>query len=300
MQMVLRADANRASLCRICDGEAAQACSLIGRHSGRSFTLNRCLQCGFTWVANPWLDYETIYNEDYYRGRGADPLVDYFAEIENPNQTVRQYEWSGIVAAVRSLMPVDNATSWLDYGCGLGGLVDYLRRHGVARSMGFEQGWTVSHLAGRHVPLVTPGQEEGHAGSFDVVTAIEMIEHTVDPIGELRRMRRFLRPGGLLFMTTGNARPYRDRLASWRYVRPEIHLSYFEPQTLALALRKAGFDPAFPGRTAGWNDIIRYKLLKSLGRRRVRAVDRLIPWSTLTRLVDSRLGVTSHPVGWAS
>lgn len=298
--MALRAETDQASLCRICDAQAAHACAIIGRHSGRAFTLNRCPECGFAWVANPWLDYEAIYNEDYYRGRGADPLVDYFAEIEDSARTIRRYEWSGIVAAVASLRPVDETTSWLDYGCGLGGLVEYLQTHGVPRAMGFERGWTASHLAAREVPFVTADQEDLYAGGFDVMTAIEVIEHTVDPIDELRRMRRFLRPGGLLFMTTGNARPYRDRLAAWRYVRPEIHLSYFEPQALALALRKAGFEPAFPGRTAGWDDIIRYKLLKSVGRRHVRAIDRFIPWSVVARLVDSRLGVTAHPVGWAA
>lgn len=290
----------RPALCKICDAETVVAWSVVGRYSGREFALNRCPNCGFTSVMNPWLEYEKIYDENYYRGRGADPLVDYFAEINDPNHTVRRYEWSGIVAAVSSLTPVNGTTKWLDYGCGLGGLVDYLRRQGFSDATGFEQGWTVSHLAARAVPFITVAQEEQHAGAFDVVTAIEVIEHIADPVSELRRMRRLLRRGGLLFMTTGNARPYRDRLPSWRYVRPEIHLSYFEPQTLALALRKAGFEPAFPGHTSGWDDIIRYKLLKSVGRHNVHPVDHIIPWTAITRLVDLRLGVTAHPVGWAA
>lgn len=272
----------------------------MGRYSGRTFTLNRCATCGFTFVTDPWLDYDKIYNEDYYRGKGADPLVHYLDEVEDPQRTVRRYEWAGIVAAVRSHVPVGSTTAWLDYGCGVGGLVDYLRGQGIARARGFEQGWSVGRLAERGVPVVTVDDEQHHAGSFDVVSAIEVIEHAVDPVAELRRMRRFLRPGGLLFLTTGNARPYRNRLPAWGYVRPEIHVSYFEPETLALALQQAGFEPAFPGFTPGWKDIIRYKLLKNMSRRRARSIDRLIPWTAVTRFVDSRLQVTAHPVGWAS
>ena len=46
---------------------------------------------------------------------------------------------------------------------------------------------------------------------------------------------------GLLFLTTRNAAPFRKRLSSWRYVVPDVHVSFFEPTTLAVALEVAGF-----------------------------------------------------------
>jgi len=46
---------------------------------------------------------------------------------------------------------------------------------------------------------------------------------------------------------------------------PEIHISIFEPQTLALALADAGFNVTFPGFGPGWADIIRFKLPQERG-----------------------------------
>jgi hypothetical protein len=99
-------------------------------------------------------------------------------------------------------------------------------------------------------------------------------------------------------MTTGNAEPFRDRITSWRYVTPDVHISYFEPATLARALTAAEFEPAFPGYGAGWADIIRYKILMSLRRKWSSPIEAIVPWGPLARLVDSRLRLSAQPVGW--
>jgi SAM-dependent methyltransferase len=131
------------------------------------------------------------------------------------------------------------------------------------------------------------------------VTAIEVIEHVVDPVSELRRMAALLRPGGVLFLTTGNAAPYAERLREWRYVIPEIHVSFFEPRTLRLALEKAGLRPDEPGFGPGWTDIVRFKVLKNLRRRSISPLDRFVPWPLVARLLDRRLQLAAHPIGRA-
>jgi SAM-dependent methyltransferase len=250
-------------------------------------------------VANPRLDYDALYNDAYYSGRGADPLVNYIDEIEHPETTIRKFEWRGIWRVVSGIVKTDPTTRWLDYGCGVGGLVEFIRNQGIKHAIGFDQGWSLSQLRQRGVPHLTPDELQGQRGTFDVVTAIEVLEHVSDPVTELSRMRALLRPGGLLFLTTGNAAPYRDRLSNWRYVVPDVHISFFEPETLALALDKAGFDPAAPGYQPGWDDIIRFKVLKSAGVRRDTLPSRVVPWGLASRIVDRRLRPSAHPVGWA-
>lgn len=286
--------------CRLCHSAHVEAVfSKTGAWSGRSFDIYRCLACRFIFIGNPWLDYETIYSEEYYAGRGADPLVNYTEEITTFRDSVRLYEWRGIREVVGSLIDLTPDTAWLDYGCGAGGLVRYLNQTGVADALGFEQSWAVSRLRSLGVPLLDDSARGSGETAFDIVTAIEVLEHVLDPIAELRRLRQLVKPGGLLFLTTGNALPYSGRLQKWSYIVPEVHISLFEPNTLAWALEQAGFAPLYSGYGAGWTDIVRFKILKNLGRRRVSSIESVVPWSVVGRLIDRRLGVSAQPLGRA-
>jgi hypothetical protein len=100
-----------------------------GRYRQIDFQLARCPQCQFAFVVNPWVEFERIYSEEYYQGRGADPTVDYIFELEHPDATVRYFEWRGIAQVIGSLTAIAAGTTWLDYGCGNGGLVRFLRKH---------------------------------------------------------------------------------------------------------------------------------------------------------------------------
>ncbi len=287
-------------VCRICGHRTSPAGALKGRYSGRLFHLARCPDCGYAFVTDPWLDYAEIYDDRYYAGQGADPLVDYRFEFEHPELSVRNYEWSGIATVVAELTgDRDPAKRWLDYGCGNGCLVRYLRDQRTADAYGFDEGSIAGEAQAHGIPVVSDEGLGSLEGAFDVVTAIEVIEHTIDPVAELRRMRRLLRPGGLLFVTTGNARPYADRLTSWRYLLPEIHVSLFEPRTLHRAFAAAGFRPELRPRSPGFDEILKFKVLKNLRiRKRSRLTDALPP-GLVAPLADRVAKLSEHPVGWA-
>lgn len=285
--------------CRICHAATSTIGSLPGRYIDREFFLARCSECQFAFVENIADDWGTIYSADYYAGRGADPLVDYVGEMQYFDETVRQYEWRGIVSLVASLTRVAPETRWLDYGCGTGGLVRYGRESGLRNIVGFEQGVGRSLALSSDVPVLDEQGLEASAGTFDVVTAIEVIEHVPDPIGFLSRIRTMLKKDGLFLYTTGNAEPFRERLLKWRYVVPEIHVSFFEPSTLDLALSQTGFTPERIGFRRGHVDVIRFKVLKNLRIKRRSALEAIVPWSVVARVVDRVRHITEHPIGWA-
>ncbi len=285
--------------CKICAADVTQIGVQRGTFKDRLFEIFRCNTCGFIFVSNPWLDYKEVYSEAYYNGQGADRFVDYVFELRNPNRTIRQYEWRGIVQVVRSCIPLGSDTRWLDFGCGNGGLVRYCREHLPCSVWGYEQGWIRDQAVNLGIPIMTEDALDSAAGTFDLVTAIEVIEHIADPVGELRRIRSLLKPGGLLFITTGNAAPHRERPFEWSYFLPEVHISLFEPGTLARALKESGFRAEFRGYSSGFDDIIRFKVLKSLGVHTTSLAEKILPWKLLSRAADKTSRVTAHPVGWA-
>ena len=286
-------------VCPVCGGATSEAGQKVSARAARTFLLRHCESCRFTFIANPWTDYAKIYNEDYYFGKGADPLVDYVGEMEHPKDSIRTYEWRGILAAVSSLKPVSAQTKWIDYGCGNGMLLKYVREQTHANALGFEEGWIAEEARKSGIEVLKPDELAAHAGTCDVVTAIEVLEHVADPLETLRSIRKLLKPGGLFFYTTGNAQPHRGRVANWPYCIPEIHISFYEPKTLEYALNATGFKAEFAGYRPGFTDIIRFKALKNLGARERSVLERVMPWGLLSRMLDARLKILRHPVGWA-
>lgn len=286
--------------CPICGTGTVASATVWSEYSSRDFHLRRCPECHFLFVSDPRVDYESLYDDAYYSGHGADPLVDYVYESENLARTCRQFEWRGITKVVSGIVAVDKNTRWLDFGCGTGGLVAHLRGAGLSNAVGFEQGSSSDRLRRLGVPHLTERELKALEGTFDVVTAIEVIEHIPDPVSALILMRRMLRPGGLIFLTTANAAPYAQKLGRWSYVVPEVHVSFFQPETLERALVTAGFTPQYPGFRRGWEDIIRYKVLKSLRQKSVTPIFRSLPWHLIARVLDARLKLSAMPVGQAT
>jgi len=283
--------------CRICETHAPLIARVQGKLIQRNFSLYHCPACHFSFIGDPAVNYDEIYSEDYYRGRGADPLVDYSFELEHPQSTIRLYEWRGILLLLRNLKSLSPATRWLDYGCGNGALVRYARNQGLRHTLGFDEGAIVSQARAKQIPILNRDQLAQHQGTFDLVTAIEVLEHVPNPLVTLREIRGLLKPEGLFFCTTGNARPYRNHLTQWPYVIPEIHMSFYEPGSLAMALTRAGFKPEYKLWAPGWSDIIRFKILKNLKQRTTNPWEKALPWNLLSRLANHRFGITHHPFG---
>jgi len=86
-------------------------------------------------------------------------------------------------------------------------------------------------------------------GSFDVVLLGDVIEHLSDPVDALRRLRRFLRPGGRLVLSTPNVANWAIRLSllagRWRYtdrgILDRTHTHLFTRATLRETIETAGY-----------------------------------------------------------
>ena len=284
------------SNCKICGRDTRPLGVKRGRLLHRDFHFTACNQCGFVTIADPCTDYRALYDEKYYCGRGADPLVDYAYELDHPDKTIRTYEWRGIAELLYEYVGGLAGKRWLDYGCGAGGLVRYANQFTGANCAGFDTGGFINRARTAGVPILSEAALAARQGSFDIITMIEVIEHVVDPVSLLRSIASLLRDGGTLFLTTGNALPHLKSFFAWSYVVPEIHVSYFTPHSLELAYERVGLTVLRGGYGRGWSDIIRFKVLKNLHIKSRSAVESAVPWSLLSRVLDRRFSVTAHPL----
>ena len=79
--------------------------------------------------------------------------------------------------------------------------------------------------------------------SFDLVAAIMVLEHLRDPLGDLEKLRRWLRPGGHLMGSVPNCASWEFRYfgPEWYALQVPTHLFHYTPDTLTAMLERAGF-----------------------------------------------------------
>lgn len=129
----------------------------------------------------------------------------------------------------------------LDIGCGDGALIRTLRLFGaVPTGVDLDpEGAQFIEQTYRIPVVVAPFEEARFADAqFDAVVATHVIEHLFEPVEAMAKMRRLLKPGGLLVLETPNVLHPK---VGFRRLFSLQHNYYFSPRTLCLAMRKAGF-----------------------------------------------------------
>ncbi len=290
--------------CRACGSSSVLLRgSKPGQFIKRDFEFYTCATCSLLFV-EPFAGFE-IYNDAYYRGAGPDPFVDYEEEYRDWRRTDRGLEFDDLARlADRHLAahPPRGPIEWLDFGCGAGGFLKYLRERGTFAGQplqltGHDLGSYAELLARedrfRILDLDTIAREP--SARYDVISLIEVIEHLPDPSAVIALISRLLKPGGLLLLTTGNmdGRVARRQGIHYRYCAPEIHISLFNPRSLAALYKRHGLSPL----SVRYEGAVSFKVLKSLRHQPVRralarAALHLPPF---VRAVDWLYGVSAMP-----
>jgi SAM-dependent methyltransferase len=90
--------------------------------------------------------------------------------------------------------------------------------------------------------------------SFDVAVLADVLEHTRDPLAEMRRLWRLLKPGGTLFIAVPTLDSWSARVMRERWLEFKLeHLFYFDSRTLQLLLFQSGFDQVT--LSTGWKTL---------------------------------------------
>ena len=120
-----------------------------------------------------------------------------------------------------------DAARLLDYGGGEGHLACILREYGFQA-----ESWD---------PM-RDGTAPPEPGTFDIVTAHEVLEHTPDPLGTCRQALSFPRPGGIFLFSTLPLDDLPPRATDHWYIAPRNgHISIHTNQSLRLLFDRLGW-----------------------------------------------------------
>jgi|AZII01.1.fsa_nt_gi SAM-dependent methyltransferase len=162
------------------------------RYSGSEFMLWKCPQCQAITSIDP-VDFHDIYS-DYPLNKRK---LDIFAQGTYGN-LLRRLRHAGL----------QKTDSILDYGCGNGIFVEYLKQRGYLNVVGYDP----------YVPefsSLPPAQS-----LFDVVVNNDTLEHCDDIHGMLLENLNLLKTGGLLYLGTADSEP--------------VNMSNLEPEIMRL------------------------------------------------------------------
>jgi len=200
---------------------------------GKHLAIVRCTQCGLVY-ASPRNGDEAIL-ESY------EDVVD---ELYVEEQLGRVLTFERNLRPLLALVGDVEHPRLLDVGCYAGVFLEVATRHGW-EAWGVEpSAWAAEEAVrrGLHVIRGTLATAGLAPAWFDVVTLWDVIEHLTDPKGEMQRVNRLLKPGGIICIHTIDIGSLMPRILGphWPWLM-EMHLYYFSRRTLAQLLEENGF-----------------------------------------------------------
>lgn len=199
---------------------------------GVFYDLARCARCKVI--------FSLAHDEDIQAGYGASSDELYLSQSEE-----RSIAYRKLLSEVRQFVPGSPKARLLDIGCSYGIFL------GLARESGFEVcGIEASKDASRYcreslnLDVSCADMHNADLGNdaFDVITALEVIEHSADPKKFIIRISKLLRPGGILYLVTPDTSSLSGRFLGprwWSFRR--MHRYYFSKDSLSAFLRNNGF-----------------------------------------------------------
>lgn len=133
---------------------------------------------------------------------------------------------------------------WLDFGCGLGGLLDELGGQ-TQSAVGLEPAEERAAIATRKGHTVVSNLNEVPRDALDIITLFHVFEHLTTPLEMLAQIKERLVPGGKVLIEVPHARDalftLYDSEPFKRFTFWSEHLILHTRQSLGILLKQAGF-----------------------------------------------------------
>jgi len=229
------------SFCKICGGRRLSIVyhgqirtGRIGSLSTEPQTVWLCEECGTGYLPGQTVDYES--NEYRTLVDGSDAPEEFY-RLHDGEQAdrLRMLGTSGLRDKVL-----------MDVGCGAGSFLDLVK--GLCKTtIGIEPTQSLQEALVKKGHETFPYCHEVPAswnGKVDIAVLFSVIEHLPDPLALLRDIRRLMKPGGRLLLSTPNRRDWLLELLPDDYARffyRTVHTWYFDTGALSKLVCLAGF-----------------------------------------------------------
>jgi 2-polyprenyl-3-methyl-5-hydroxy-6-metoxy-1,4-benzoquinol methylase len=164
--------------------EEASVRSNVRKFSAEKFRVWRCPKC-LSVHASDEVDLAHYYRDYPFHHIGAGPEVDWKLEA------MYRQQWKRLRAA-----GLQREHAVLDYGCGGGAFVKFLRKRGYANVQGFDE------------YSETFGDKRVLDARYDIIVTQDVLEHVPEPWDLLRTLSGLLVPGGAVAIGTPNAESF--------------------------------------------------------------------------------------------
>ncbi len=198
------------------------------------YTLRRCSSCSCVWLDNPPRPEEMgiHYDEDYHRA--ITTAGEQFADRrwQRQRNAIGRHKQGGTI---------------LDVGCSSGAFLSTMNKASW-KFYGIEMEEATAARAraktGAEIFVGDAVRAPFSAGSFDVVTAFDLLEHVYDPREFLAKVLEWLKPGGIFHAVLPNIDSWEARLfgSYWYGLELPRHLFHFSPRSLRQLMAVVGFE----------------------------------------------------------
>lgn len=229
--------------------EIIETCPLCGHFEFEnvftkfSLSVVRCQRCSLLFT-NPRLIEKKImsrYSDDYFF-KEYHPVLE--SSLKNTDLTPIKNQFRLFLQIIERFY--SPGKKLLEIGCGAGFFLHFARQAGW-QVEGIEYIDAAAKYARDKFDLnVQQGKFEEFSfhEEFDLIALLETLEHLREPCLSLKKIYRWLKPGGILLLSTPDYQSLSRVFLglNWAVLSPADHLFYFTRDTISRLLNVAGFE----------------------------------------------------------
>jgi 2-polyprenyl-3-methyl-5-hydroxy-6-metoxy-1,4-benzoquinol methylase len=202
-----------------------------GRHE--AYTLLRCPACSLVWLSQPPQPEEM--------GQHYTEAYDRLISASGDNSPQRWRDRNAVLSMHRQ------SGTLLDLGCSSGAFLQTLQGKGwnlFGIEMSPESARQARAKSGATVFVGSILDAQFAAGSFDVITCFDVLEHLYEPRRILARVGEWLKPGGIFYVLVPNIDSAESRVfgSYWHGLELPRHLFHYSPKSLESLAASAGLE----------------------------------------------------------